>query len=324
MADAAGKAGTRKVVILDIYDDLTIEREILAPHGVTLQYVSPKAPAAEVLAALREADAVLLGLYPIRDETLAEMKRCRIIARYGIGTDNIDLDAARARGIIVSNVPDFCIDEVAAHAMALTLALVRRVVAGDRQVQAGNWNFMALGKVERLSALRFGIVGYGQIGRRVAGMAKALGFQVAASRARAGSGEEDGVEIKTLPDLLSWADIVSIHAPSTPATRGLIGATELAQMKPGAYLVNTGRGALVDSAALSAALKEGQIAGAALDVFETEPPPASWVAATPNLIATPHMAFYSESATREARTKASRQVALAFEGKPLDYPIVVP
>ena len=312
----------RRVVILDIYDDLTIETETLAPFGAGVTYVSPKAPEREVLAALEEADAVLLGLYPFPAETIARLKRCSVIARYGIGTDNIDLDAARRAGITVTNVPDFCLEEVGAHTMALALALIRRVVAGNDQVRSGTWNFAALGPIERLSRMNYGVVGYGRIGRLVADAAKALGFSLAVADPHATPA--DGTPVRDLDDLLAWADVVSLHVPSTPETRGLIDARRLARMKPGAYLVNTGRGPLVDGAALADALRAGRIAGAALDVFETEPPPADWIATTPNLIATPHMAFYSESAAVEARTKASRQVALVFAGKPVDYPVVVP
>ncbi len=315
-------ARARRVVVLDIYDDLTIETETLAPLGAEVVYVSPEAPEQEILTALADADSVLLGLYPLRAETIARLTRCVVIARYGIGTDNIDLEAARRAGIAVTNVPDFCLEEVGTHTLALALALIRKVVAGNDQVRAGGWDFAALGRIERLSQMRYGVVGYGRIGRLVAGAAKALGFAVAAADLHAAP--NDGTPISDLDDLLAWADVISLHVPSTPETRGLIGRSQLARMKPGAYLVNTGRGPLVDGAALAEALRGGRIAGAALDVFETEPPPAEWIATTPNLIATPHMAFYSEAAAVEARTKASRQVALVFAGRPVDYPVVVP
>jgi D-3-phosphoglycerate dehydrogenase / 2-oxoglutarate reductase len=248
------------------------------------------------------------------------MTRVKIIARYGIGVDNVDVAAARAAGIVVTNVPDYCVQEVAAHATALILALIRRVPQGDARVRSGGWGVAGLGELHRLSALNVGLLGSGRIGQRVAQAVEALGASVIihdpylsdvpAPRRLVGAGE-----------LFATSDVVSVHCPLTPQTRGMVNAAAVASMRRGSYLVNTSRGPVVVLADVLAARREGQLGGAALDVFETEPPDARLLAGAPNLIVTPHMAFLSVEAVRESQRKAVRQVLNTLRGEPVDYEV---
>src|SRR5579875_1576454 len=275
---AGGSVGYRVVLTDQVFPSVDTERELLATIDATLEVASGER--AQILQAAAGADAILTTYYPLDRAFIEGLERCRVIARYGIGVDNIDLAAAAERGIVVTNVPDYCIEEVGAHTVALVLALLRRVPAGAAIVAAGGWGIEGVRPIRRLSTLVLGLVGTGRIGRWVAGA----------------------------------------HGPLTEATRGLIGTDELARMKRSAVLVNTSRGPLVQFGALRAALEAGEIAGAALDVFETEPPTLP-SPAVPNLLATPHMAFYSEEALAESQVKAATQVVKVLSGEPPDYPV---
>jgi D-3-phosphoglycerate dehydrogenase len=245
--------------------------------------------------------------------------RCVTVARYGVGLDNIDIETATRLGIVVSNVPSFCTDEVADHTMALVLAHARHVVPFATGTAGGRWDNRAHGPMHRLRGRVLGLVGYGAIARKVAVRARAFGFEVIAySRARSGEPSGDGVRFAAdLPELLAIADVVSLHVPLTPATRGLIGRAELAVMKPGAVLVNTARGALVDEATLIEALRDGQLGGAALDVLDGEPPAQGHpLPGMPTVIVTPHAAFDSVEAIAELQKCAARNVAAVLLGRP--------
>ena len=255
---------------------------------------------------------------------IRSLSRCRIIARYGIGLDTIDIPEATAKGIVVTNVPDYCIDEVSDHALALILSLVRRVAVLDRSVRAGGWDLAPARPIHRLRGRTLGLVGFGRIARRLAEKTAPIGFQVVAfdpfvpDEAMVSAGVEPG----DLEAVLTRSDVVSVHAPLTPETRHLIGAAELGRMKPGAFLVNTSRGPLVDLEALRLFMGTGHLGGVALDVLETEPPdPDDVLLRHPDVIVTPHAAFYSEEATVEQQRKAAEQVVATLAGETPAYAV---
>lgn len=276
---------------------------------------------ADVLELASDADAVLVQWAPITARVIAELERCRIISRLGIGYDMIDVEAATARGIAVANVPDYCTEEVAVHAMAMILAGLRSLWTLDRAVRDGRWGAMEIApNLLRPSQATVAIVGFGRIGSRVASLVAATGSRVLVHDpyvAPVGPLEQPYLDV-TLDDALAEADVVSLHLPLTEATRHLIGAPQLASMKPGAFLVNTCRGGLVDESALAGALTSGTLSGAALDVFENEPlPRESPLLALPNVVLSPHAAWYSVQALQELPRIAFRQAIDFLEGRPV-------
>ena len=273
---------------------------------------------AELIQAVSRADAVITQFARINANVIAAMSKARVIVRYGIGVDNVDLDAARALGIPVSNVPDYCMDEVADHALSFILALTRQVVTHTQDVRAGNWRLAV--PVPDMRVLReqlVGVVGFGRIGREVVARLQAFKCRVLvhdpvvpeAAIVAAGA-----IPVQ-LGDLLARSDIVTLHCPSTPATRRLIGPASLASMKRGALLVNVGRGDLVDTGALVEALQSGQLAAAALDVFDPEPLPADHaLRSLPNVVVAPHIASVSPTATKALREGVVARALAAMGG----------
>ena len=311
--------GRFRVVVTDHgFPNLEPERAVL---GAECELVEARcASADEVRAATAEADAVLVQFAPVSDEAIAAMKRCRIIVRYGIGTDNVDLDAARARGIPVCNVPDYCIDEVADHALALALALARQLPQVDRRTREGAWKLAPVQPMPAFRTMTFATAGFGRIARAVLERARPFGFSLAAydpyvpSEAFAGS----GVQRLPLDVLFAEADILSLHLPLTPDTRHFVDAARLEQMRPHATLVNTSRGPIVDSLALAQALEERQIGGAGLDVFETEPLPADHPLRTsPNTLLTSHLAWFSDRSLPRLQRLAAEEVKRGLVGEGL-------
>lgn len=303
------------------FPDLSIAREILEGAGHTVTEHDCRS-AADVAAACADADGVLNTYAPMPAQTLDALPRCRAIARFGIGVDTIDLTRARERGILVTNVPDYCIDEVATHTLALLLAVHRRVAEMDRAVRGGGWDPFAAGPIHRLSGARLGLVGAGRIAREVARRATALGLRAGAfDPFVAADAWPEGIERHaTLDALAAESDFLSLHAPSVPETRHLIDEAVLRQMPGHAVLVNTARGALVDTDALARALKEGWIAGAGLDVLEEEPPaPEHELRRLDTVLVTPHTAFYSEESLRELQGKAADQLRAALAGEQPAY-----
>jgi D-3-phosphoglycerate dehydrogenase / 2-oxoglutarate reductase len=282
------------------------------------------AGADDILAVAHDADAVLVTYAKLGGDLLRQLKRCRAIGRFGLGVDNIDLPAAHEMGITVTYVPDYCVREVSDHAMALLLALARKVTLSNSLVQAGRWEMPAVAPIHRLSERVLGLVGFGNIPRTLAPKAQAFGMRVVAhdpyvSAEVLAAANVEGVSFDRL---LEMSDFVSVHAPSTPATRGLFGGQAFARMKPTALLINTARGPLVDEQALVAALDSGRIAGAALDVLATEPPARdSPLLGRDNVILTPHTAFYSVEALNELLTKCAADVARVLSGEPPVYPV---
>ncbi len=308
-----------KVVVSDqVFPTVDIERALLADIDAELHVASGDVE--EVLSLARDADAILNTYLPWSAESIGRLEKCRIIARYGIGFDNVDLAAARDAGIVVTNVPDYSVEEVATHGLALILAALRKVVAADRSVRAGEWSVDHFRPIHRLSTLTVGLVGFGRIGRQIAAPLEALGATIVAHDPYLSPAPEFP-PLLTLEELLGTADVISLHLPLTDETRGIIGATTLDKVKEGAILVNTSRGPLVDLDALGAALRSGRLSAAALDVFDSEPIDPARIEEMPNLIATPHMAYYSEEALQESQRKATTQVIKVLTGEQPDYQV---
>jgi D-3-phosphoglycerate dehydrogenase len=286
--------------------------------------VAKSASADDILAAARDADAVLVTYAKLPGELLRQLMRCKVIGRFGLGVDNIDIKAAAELGIAVTYVPDYCMHEVSDHAMALLLALARKIPLSNKLVQAGRWEMPAVVPIHRLAGRVLGLVGFGNIPRALAPKAKAFGLRVIAHDPFASQAvfAAAGVEAMSFEGLLAIADFVSIHAPLVPATRGLFNAEVFRKMKKGAMLINTARGPLVDEAALIAALDAGHVGGAALDVVAVEPlAPDSKLIGRDNVILTPHTAFYSVEALDELQTKCASDVARVLSGEPPVYPV---
>jgi D-3-phosphoglycerate dehydrogenase len=302
-------------------DDYQLERELWEPLGLRVRTGCGDSETSVIEQGEGAGAIVSLGLrVPLTARVISCLSRCRVLVRSGVGAENIDVNAATTRGIAVCHVPDYCSADVADHTVALILALVRRVVLLDRFVRAGQWQdpVGVTGPVPRLGSLALGLIGLGRIGRLVlARMAPMVRRVVVhdpyASNEAAGA---CGVSLGPLDEVLAEADILSLHAPLTMETRHLIGRAQLARMKPGAVLVNTARGGIVDEAALVQMLSEGHLAGAALDVLEEEPPAAdSLLLKLDNVIVTPHFGGYSEEAKRTLRARVAQAVADVMQGR---------
>jgi len=256
---------------------------------------------------------------------LARLGACRVLARCGAGYDNIDVAAARARGIEVTYVPEYGTDDVAEHALALLLACARRIAASDRAVQGGGWpSFAELGPMRRLSGSTLGLIGFGRIARALAARARGLRMHVVASDpyVSARIAGPLGVRLCPLDEVLGQAQYLSVHVPLTGGTRHLIGAAALAQMRSDCYLINTSRGEVVDQQALVDALDTGQIAGAALDVLDREPPGSgSAILHRANVVITPHSAAFTREALEDVRRTALLDVLRVLAGEPPRFPV---
>lgn len=308
------------VVVTDqVFPSIETETQLLAAIGARIKVADGTAEGVARVGG--DADALLNTYLPITDDLLGQLPACKIVARYGIGVDNVDLAAAARRGVVVTNVPDYSVEEVAVHTLGLLLALTRRLPEACALVGRGGWGLDGLRPIRRLSTQRAGLVGFGRIARRLAGYLSAIGCEVVVHDPFVQPGP--GIPpLLPLPDLLRGCDVVSLHAPLTPQTRGLISAAELAMMKPGAVLINTARGGLVDVDAVIGALRAGQLRAAALDVLDAEPPAAGRLPADlPGLLVTPHMAYYSEESIAESQRKAVTQVIKVLTGGQPDYPV---
>jgi D-3-phosphoglycerate dehydrogenase len=316
-------AGKYFVAVADsVFPNLDPAKAVLAGIGAELELAADSSPDS-VMKLAADADAVLVTYAKINADMIRQMKKVRIISRFGIGVDNVDLDAATAQGIVVTKVPDYCIDEVSDHAMALLLAAVRKIPMGTDQVHGGTWKMPNFVPIHRLRGSVLGLVGFGRIPQLVAPKAKAFGMRVVAfdPYVPAEVFKNLGVEQVAFADLLAMSDYVSIHSPLTPETRGMFNADVFRQMKKGSYVVNTARGPVIDEAALAAAIDSGQLAGAAVDVMTNEPPVNSPLIGKRNVIITPHTSFYSEESLVELQTKAAQEVANVLTGKPARNPV---
>jgi D-3-phosphoglycerate dehydrogenase len=280
--------------------------------------VAPDTEESTLVALARDADAILTNWAAVPPGALDGAARCVLVSRYGVGVDNIPVAHATELGIAVSNVPDFCREEVSDHTMALVLACARRVVHLSRETARGVWSLEQGSRLRRLRGLTLGLVGYGNIARAVVPKAQGFGLRVAAYSPRLVPGVmEDGVEVvDSLEALLAQSDFVSLHAPLRSDTARMIGEDQLRLMKSSSYLINTSRGGLVDECALRTALEEGWIAGAALDVLAEEPPqPHLALLRLDALVATPHAAFYSDASIAELQRRAAENVVTALQGR---------
>jgi D-3-phosphoglycerate dehydrogenase len=303
-----------KVVVTDYdYPSLDLERKVL--EEIDPEFVGAHCTTEEeVITATKNAHGILNQYAPITKRVIRLLDRCKVISRYGVGVDNIDVEAATHVGIIVANVPDYCVDEVSTHAMALILACARKVPYLSTTVKEGKWDF-AVGKpLFRSQGRVLGLFGLGKIGRGVVQKAKGFDFQIIAYDPYISEAKEK-VELVSFSELLSNSDFISIHAPFTQETKHSFGKAEFKAMKKDAYLINTARGAIVDEFVLYRALKEGWIAGAALDVMEKEPPDLNNpLLKLNNLIITPHVSYYSEESYAELKIKAAQAVLDVLKG----------
>ncbi len=312
-----------KVVITDSdYGDNEIERSILEPIGAKLWALQAKSED-DLIEHARDCDAIMNQYARVGERTIAAMQRCRVIARYGVGVDIVDVDAATARNIQVTNVRDYCTEEVADHAVALWLTLARKLPQYDRATHAGVWHWKSGQPVHRLRGRTMGIVSFGKIGRAIAERARAFGVSMLAydPYLRADQVRAHGAEPVGKDDLLARSHFIMMQAPMSEETRHFLGPAEFARMQPGVIIVNTGRGPTIDNRALYEALCSGRVGGAGLDDPEEEPAKrAKWspndnpLFSHPNAIITPHSAYYSEESISMARQVAASEVARVLTG----------
>lgn len=314
-----------RVVVTD-YTFPTLEQEQAAAERAGASFEAHQCRTAEeVAAAAAGASVVAVQFAPFDASAVAGLAEGAAVIRYGVGFDNIDVAACAARGISVGYVPDYCADEVADHTAASLLALLRKLFALDASVRRQEWQAVAVARpLKGFSETVIGFFGFGHIGRLTCARLKPFGFRfIAADPAlRQDDAEALGIGLVDADRLFSTADAICMHAPATPATRHFVNAERLARMRPNAVIVNTARGALIDEAALAEALSAGQIAGAALDVFNAEPLPAdSPLRDAPGLVLTPHAAWYSDGAIGRLQGLVAEDIGAWLAGRPLRRPV---
>ncbi|MFN9720651.1 MAG: C-terminal binding protein [Planctomycetota bacterium] len=308
-----------KVAITDYsFADLSIETEILTAAGHEVVAWKEKKTAAELPALVADADAVITQFAPVSAEVVNSMQKARVIVRYGIGVDNVSLDTAKAKGIPVCNVPDYCIDEVADHTLAFLLATTRQVVINSNHVHAGKWGLATgLEQLKSLKQMTIGVVGFGRIGREVVSRLRAFKCRILVHDPIATGADiaAAGGESVSLSDLLTQCDAITLHCPSTSETRGMLNSETLAMTRKGVIVINLARGDLVDPTALTKALQSGQVSAAALDVFHPEPIPADHpMLKLDNVILAAHIASASVSAVKKLRETAANLAVMALRG----------
>jgi D-3-phosphoglycerate dehydrogenase len=308
-----------KIVIIDSnLGGIELDRGIAAQYGFNIDFPKQCKTEEEVISVVKDADAIVVQYAPVTRKVLDAAHRVKVVSEYGVGVDSIDITACTERGIAVCNVPDYSFQEVSDQAIALTLALDRGVVLLDKQIRSGNYGLASVKPLHRISGRVFGVVGLGRIARAAAQKARGIGYQVIGTDValEPGTTTDDGIPVVTFDELLSRSDIVSVHVPLMASTKHLINAAALAKMKPDAILINTARGGVVDTEALIEALKNKQIRGAGLDVFETEPLPANHpLTAFDNVVLTPHAGYYSEESLYELKTRPVQNAADVLAGK---------
>ena len=313
----------KRVLVTDhVFGGLDIERSILGSVGAEL-VVAPDIDEETLTSiAVSGVDGLLVCRAPVGEKVVraAGASGCKIIARYGIGTDNVDVETATELGIVVTRVPDYCLDEVADHTLALLLAAARGISSAQREIRDGGWTIPR--DVKRLHGRRVALIGVGQIGIRVAARVRALGMQVVGFDPYVATWPDIIERAATLEGAVAEADVISLHAPLTDRNRGLIGVSALAMTRRSPILINTARGGLVDLAAATAALDDGRLSALAVDVVDPEPLPANHSLRNhPRAIVTPHMAFFSVEAERELQRRAAEEVARVLEGASPQIPV---
>ncbi|WP_319529596.1 C-terminal binding protein [uncultured Cohaesibacter sp.] len=319
-----------KVIISDYdYGDYEVERAILEEAGARVVALQAKCEE-DLFEEVKDCAAIMNQYARVGARTIEHMQQCKVIARYGVGVDIVDVEAATRKGILVTNVQDYCTEEVADHAITLWLTLARKIQAFNEATHKGIWRWQSGAPIYRLRDKTFGIVSFGKIGQAIGDRAKAFGVKVIVHDPYVSEDVllKHGVERVSKEEILSRSDYLCMQVPMLPDTRHFLSDAEFAQMKPGAFVINTGRGPTIDNKALYRALTEGTLAGAGLDDPEEEPAKkAEWNPADnplftlPNVIVTPHAAYYSEESILQARETAARQVALVLTGKKPDYPL---
>ena len=299
-----------------VFPNLNPAGEVLSRIGAELRLAEASTPQA-IMHVARDADALLVTYAKVTAEMIGQMTRCRIIARFGIGVDNVDIAAATNASIVVTRVPDYCIDEVSDHTMALLLALARKIPFANSRAHAGRWEMPAVVPIHRLRGSVLGLVGFGRIPQLVAPKAKTFGLRVISYDpfVSAETMRRTGVEKVDFSELVKVSDHISIHTPLVPETNHLFNADVFRRMKPTAHLINTARGSVVDEEALAQALDEGHLAGAALDVLSPEPPSTSPLFGRDNVILTPHMSFYSAESLIDLQSRAAEEVVRVLTGE---------
>jgi len=318
------KDGMRVVVTDHGFPSVSIERALIESAGGELRTFQCRSES-DVIEAARDADAILVQFAPVTRAVIASLTRCKAIVRYGVGVDNIDIEAARGRGISVCNIPDYCVDEVADHTFSLALALTRQIVGIDQLVRRGVWKQTPPRPMPASRDMMFVTIGFGRIARAVLQRAQACGFNVATSDPYLPENGALPEPIRNLNmrDALEAADVLSLHLPLTAATRHLMNANTLSFLKPTSVFINTARGGLVDSIALAEALNSGRIAGAGLDVFEEEPLTHDHpLLKCSNVLLTSHLGWYSEASGPELQKMAAQEAIRALQGQPLHSRIV--
>jgi D-3-phosphoglycerate dehydrogenase len=310
----------QRVAVTDSAELLQPGIALLRHRGVDVEVVAAGASASEAARIAADYPAAIIGLLAFRAAEIASLRQTGLLVRAGIGYDVIDVDAATAAGIWVANVPDYCVDEVADHAILLLMAAWRRLPELEAVWHAGSWvNATLVPPVNRARGRRLGIVGFGRIGRSVARRARGFGFEVVAHDPLVADDDLRAADVEPveLDELFATCDAVSLHCPLTPETRHLVNADRLARVRPGLVLVNTSRGGLVDLAALDEALEHGQVAAAGLDVLEDEPAPdlSRSLFQRPNVLLTPHLAWYSLEARRDLALQAAEEAYRYISGE---------
>ena len=306
-----------KILVTDCTWSIEPERQVLAEIGAEV-ILAESGTGEPIDRLVSQVDGILTDQYPITGDLINAAERCKAIARYGVGFEKVDLDAATASGIVVTNVPAYCIDEVTDHAMALLLACARKIPTFDRGVKGGNWDRNIGPPMRRIRGKTLGIIGFGRIGRLIVSKAKAFGLEVIVFDEYISQTvvEGEGATQVALPELLARSDFITIHAPLTTETHGLLGEQEFQQMKSTAYVINSARGGIINTVALHRALAEAWIAGAALDVLPEEPPnPDEPLLELENIILTPHVAFLSEESGYDLQVAAATELARVLAGQ---------
>ena len=316
-----------KVTVTDFIEpDLDWEAQELAARGIRFETHQLKfRPEEEVIAAIEDSDVIVVNMVPMTASVISRLKRCRLIIRHGIGYDNVDVAACTRHGIPFAYQPDYCKEDVAEHAIALLFACARKVVRSRRILEEsskrGQWDFTGLFPIFRLDGKTLGILGTGRIGSRVFRKLRTFGFRIIAcdpyiSERRRQALIADGLVYVDKETLFRESDFVTVHTPLQEDTRQIVNAQTLALMKPTAYVINTSRGPMVDMKALAAAVREKRIAGAAIDVFEKEPPePELELFKLEDVILTPHIGWASEEAGKEIRQSILDDILAVFEGR---------
>jgi D-3-phosphoglycerate dehydrogenase / 2-oxoglutarate reductase len=305
------------IAYADFGDNLAVERKILSAIAAEIIHTG-NLTTPEALSTVQQADAMMVTLERVTAEIVNSLQRCRVISRAGTGLDTIDIPVATARGIWVTYVPDYSIDEVSTHAIALLLALARGIVPLVQATRRGEWNSLASGTIYRLKGQTLGILGFGRIGQAMAAKGRGLGLNVIAHDPYPNHemAQGLGVQLVDLVTLARTSDYISLHTPLLEETRHIVNEQFLGWMKPTAYVINAARGPLIDEAALLAAVRAKTLAGAALDVLHVEPAPAdNPLLHEPRILVTPHSAWYSEEAKIDMRTRAAEEVVRVLRGE---------